>query len=191
MSLVTKLAKIKAHRVMGIDASTNAIAFTIFYNRRPRHWGKIHLNGADVYEKAGDANKKIEALWKQYEVDYIAIEAAAFINSPKVAIQLAYVYGSIIGELVKQGAKVITVPAMTWQAHIDNPPLKKDEKAKIEKEFPGKSKSWYQNKGRELRKQRTMTFFNKKWKMNLTDNDVGDSAGIAYYAYNQLTKRQT
>lgn len=189
MSLVTKLAKTQASRVMGIDASTNSIAFTIFYNRRPERWGKINLTGSDIYQKAGDANSKIQALVEQYPVDYIAIEGAAFINSPKVAIQLAYVYGSIIGRLVAQGVKVITVPAMTWQAHIGNPPLKKEEKAKIQEEFPGKSASWYQNKGREIRKQRTMSYFNKKWAMNLTDNDVGDSSGIAYYAYYQLTKR--
>lgn len=183
------LGKSQASRVMGIDASTNAIAFTIFYNRKPIHWGKVNIVGADIYEKIGDANAKMYALYKKFPVDYVAIEGAAFVNSPKVAIQLAMVYGSIVSVLVAMGCKTITVPAMTWQNFIGNPPFKKADKEKLKLEFPGKSVSWYTNKGREIRKQRTMDYFNKKWPMKLTDNDVGDSAGISYYAYNQLTRR--
>lgn len=183
------LSKTKASRVMGIDASTNSIAFTIFYNRAPVLWGKINITGSDIYQKIGDANAKIYALFKEFPVDYIAIESAVFVKSPKTAIDLAYVYGSIVGVLVSLGVEVITVPPTTWQFHIGNKLLTKVEKQKIMDEFPGKSKTWYSNKGRELRKQRTMDYFNKKWPMNLTDNDVGDSCGISYYAYHQLTRR--
>ena len=188
MSLAS-LTKTKASRVMGIDASTKAIAFTIFYNRRPVHWGKVDIVGADIYEKIGDANAKMYALFKRYPVDYVAIEAAAFVNSPQVAIQLAYVYGSIVSVMVAMGCKVITVPAMTWQNFIGNAPFKKADKEALKAEFPGKSTSWYSTKGRAIRKQRTMDYFNKKWPLSLTDNDVGDSMGIAYYAYHSLTRR--
>lgn len=188
MSLA-KLSRTKASRVMGIDASTNSIAFAVFWNRRPVKWGKINLVGTDIYEKAGDANKKIEAWIAENPVDYIAIESAVFVKSPQVAIQLAYVYGSIIGNLVAKGVKVITVQPTTWQGHIGNKILSKQEKEKIKADFPGKSSSWYQNFGRNLRKQRTMDYFNDKWDMNLTDNDVGDALGIGYYAYHQLTRR--
>lgn len=188
--MLGKLAKTKASRVMGIDASTKSIAWCIFYNRKPERWGKINIEGTDIYEKIGDANKKIYALNKLYPVDYIAIEEAVFVKSPSVAIQLAYVYGSIVGVLVSQGVKTITVRPLTWQGFIGNPALKKAEKDAIKADFPGKSTTWYSNKGRELRKQRTMDYFNRKWPvMKLSDNDVGDAAGIAYYAYNQLTKR--
>lgn len=188
--MLGKLAKTKASRVMGIDASTKSIAWTIFYNRKPERWGKIDIVGNDIYERCGDANRKIYLLNKLYPVDYIAIEAAVFVKSPSVAIQLAYVYGSIVGVLNALGVKVITVRPLEWQGFIGNPALKKPEKETIKMNNPNKSASWYQNAGRELRKQRTMDYFNKKWPgMNLTDNDVGDSAGIAYYAYYQLTKR--
>lgn len=189
MAGLASLHKTKAKRVMGIDASTKSIAFTIFHNRRPIFWGKINIDGNDIYQRIGDANQKIYALYKQYDIDYIAIEGAAFINSPKVAIQLAYVFGSVIGVLVALGCEVITVPALSWQRFIDNPPLTKVEKEKLKDDFPGKSASWYQAQGRNMRKQRTMDFFNKKWNTNLTDNDVGDSMGIGYFAYCQLTRR--
>ena len=149
----------------------------------------MNIEGSDIYEKIGDANAKMYVLYKTYPVDYIAIEGAAFVNSPKVAIQLAYVYGSIVSVGVALGCKVITVPALTWQNFIGNPPFKKPEKEALKLEYPDKSASWYQNKARNIRKQRTMDYFNNKWPMNLTDNDVGDSAGISYYAYYQLTRR--
>lgn len=186
---LASLSKTKASRVMGIDASTNSIAFTIFFNRKPVRWGKIAIQGSDIYQKIGDANAKIYALYKEFPVDYIAIESAVFVKSPKVAIDLAYVYGSIVGVLVSLGCETITVAPTTWQFHIGNKLLTKVEKENLKVEFPSKSVSWYSNKGREIRKQRTMDYFNKKWPMNLTDNDVGDSCGIAYYAYHQLTRR--
>lgn len=186
---LAQLTKTKASRVMGIDASTKSIAFTIFYNRKPERWGKIEIEGTTIYEKIGDANRKIYALNKQYPVDYIVVESAVFVKSPKVAIDLAYVFGSIIGVLVSQGVKVITVKPTEWQFHIGNKLLTKAEKEKIKSDNPGKSATWYSNTGRLLRKQRTMDYFNNKWPMKLVDNDVGDSAGIAYFGYYQLTRR--
>lgn len=189
MAGLASLSKSRAKRVMGIDASTKSIAFTIFYNRRPVHFGKVDIEGSDIYAKIGDANRKIYALYKLYEIDYIAIEGAAFINSPKVAVQLAYVYGSIIGVLVALGCETITVPAMTWQSFIDNPPFKKADKDKLKALYPDKSASWYQNMARQIRKKRTLDYFNKKFKLSLIDDDVADSMGISYYAYYQLTRR--
>lgn len=174
---------------MGIDASTNSIAFCIFYNKRPIHWGKIELDGSSIYDRIGDANKKIAVLYRTYTVDYVAIESSVFVKSMQVAIKLAYVYGSIIGVLRAQGAEVIDVAPTSWQAHLGNKPLTPYQKGMVQQEFPGKSKTWYAGKYREIRKQRTMDFFNKKWAMNLTDNDVGDACGIAYFAYWKLTTR--
>ena len=36
------LVKTKAHRVLGIDASTNSIAFCLMENDKPLKWGKIN-----------------------------------------------------------------------------------------------------------------------------------------------------
>ncbi len=37
------LVKTKANRVLGIDASTNSIAFCLMENDLPLKWGKINL----------------------------------------------------------------------------------------------------------------------------------------------------
>jgi Holliday junction resolvasome RuvABC endonuclease subunit len=187
-----ELKKAKASKVMGIDCSTHALAFTIFFNRRPIHWGKINFEGADVFERLADAADKLRAVKDEFDVDYIAFEAAimAKVKNPDVTIKLAMVYGACIAELMRKNVKVVTVKPLEWQSYIGNPNFKMAEKNALKAEFPGKSVSWYSTKIREIRKQRTMDFFNKKWpQMELTDNDVGDSAGIAYFAYHTLTAR--
>jgi hypothetical protein len=55
-------------------------------------------------------------------------------------------------------------------------------------EFPGKSKNWYQNKSREIRKQRTINFVNTYYDKNLADDDVADAVGIGHYAINNWGK---
>ncbi len=177
---------------MGIDCSTHSLAFTIFYNRKPIQWGKINFEGADVFERLADAADKLRAVKDDFDVDYIAFEGAimAKVRNPDVTIKLAMVYGACIAELMRKNVKVVTVKPLEWQSYIGNPNFKKAEKDALKVEFPGKSVSWYSTKTREIRKQRTMDYFNKKWpQMKLTDNDVGDSAGIAYYAYYTLTAR--
>ena len=48
---LAELVKTKASRVLGIDASTNSVAFCLMENDKPLKWGKIEFTGADIYEK--------------------------------------------------------------------------------------------------------------------------------------------
>lgn len=192
MSLAT-LNKTKASRVMGIDASTHSLAFCVFYNRKPVRWGKINFAGSDVFERIRDASGKVRALAEEFDVDYIAMEGAILANNRNVdvTIKLSLMYGAILAELLRGRAKVVQVKPTEWQNYIGNKVFSKLEKEQLKKDFPGYSASWYTTKTREIRKQRTMDYFNKKWPlMKLTDNDVGDSAGIAYFAYYKLTARK-
>lgn len=192
MANLKDIRKVKASRVMGIDCSTHSLAFCIVYNRKPIKWGKINFEGADVFERLADAANKIRAVKDEFDVDYIAFEGAimAKVQNPDVTIKLAMVYGACIAELMRKGVRVVTVQPLEWQSYIGNPNFKKAEKDKVALDNPGKSKVWYSNKIRELRKQRTMNFFNKKWPaMNIKDNDVGDACGLAYFAYHTKTAR--
>jgi Holliday junction resolvasome RuvABC endonuclease subunit len=192
MSL-TDLQKTKASKIIGIDASTKSLAFCVFYNRKPIKWGKIYFEGADVYERIKDAHPKVLALAKEFDADFVCLEGAILANNKnvKVTIDLSLMYGAILSVLLRGRAKVVQVTPMTWQNFIGNKSFSAAETLALKKEFPGKSTSWYTNKKRELRKQRTMDYFNAKWpQMNLTDNDVGDAAGIAYHSYYDLTRRK-
>jgi len=186
---LASLVKTKASRVLGIDASTNSIAFCLLENNIPIKWGKINLAGNDIYEKIYDAKCKVFAMLEELKSDYIAVEGAILVRSPDAVIKLSYVYGVVISELMSSGATVITVSPSSWQAHIGNKNPTKEEKEAIRLKNPGYAESWYKTQLRNMRKQRTVDFFNKKYKLKLNDFDVADSFGIAYYANEVLTKR--
>ena len=186
---LASLVKTKASRVLGIDASTNSIAFCLLENNIPIKWGKINLVSNDIYEKIYDAKCKVFAMLDQLKSDYIAIEGAILVKSADAVIKLSYVYGVVISELMSTGATVITVPPSAWQAHIGNKNPTKEEKAAIRLKNPGYAESWYKTQLRNMRKQRTVEYFNKKYQLELNDFDVADSFGIAYYANEVLTKR--
>jgi Holliday junction resolvasome RuvABC endonuclease subunit len=189
---VVQFKKVKAGRVMGIDCSTKSLAFCIFYNRRPVKWGKILFEGETVFDRLKDASQKVQAMMHEFDVDFIAMEGAILANNKnvRVTIDLSLVYGAVLAQLLYGRAKVIHVSPLEWQNAIGNKVFSRAETAQMKLDFPGKSASWYTGKKRSIRKQRTMDFINGKWPvMNITDDDVGDSCAIAYYAYNSLTRR--
>jgi Holliday junction resolvasome RuvABC endonuclease subunit len=184
-----ELIKAKANRVLGIDASTNSIAFCLMENDVPIKWGKINLSGNDIFEKIYDAKVKMSVMLEELKSDYIVVEGAVLVRSPDAVIKLSYVYGVVIAELMSTGAKVITISPTAWQAYIGNKNPTKDEKSAIRLVNPGYADSWYKNKIRNMRKQRTVDYFNKKYDLALEDFDVADSFGIAHYANKVLTER--
>ena len=174
---------------MGIDASTNSIAFCLMENDKPLKWGKIELKGNDIFEKIYDAKVKTHAMLEELKSDYIVVEGAILVRSPDAVIKLSYVYGVVIAELMSTGAKVITIGPSSWQAYIGNKNPTKDEKSAIRLANPGYAESWYKNQLRNMRKQRTVDYFNSKYSLELNDFDVADAFGIAHYSNQVLTER--
>jgi Holliday junction resolvasome RuvABC endonuclease subunit len=186
---LASLVKTKAYRVLGIDASTNSIAFCLMENDVPLKWGKINLEGQDIYEKIYDAKRKMALMLDELKADYIVVEGAILVRSPDAVIKLSYVYGVVIAELMSTGASVITISPSAWQAYIGNKNPTKEEKAAVRLAHPGYADSWYKNKIRNMRKQRTVDYFNLKYGLSIDDFDVADSFGIAHYSNQVLTKR--
>lgn len=186
---LASLKKTQANRVLGIDASTNSIAFCLMENDVPLKWGKINLSGNDIYEKIYDAKLKMSVMLDELKSEYIVVEGAILVRSPDAVIKLSYVYGVVIAELMSTGAKVITISPTAWQAYIGNKNPTKDEKAAVRLKNPGYAESWYKTQLRNMRKQRTVDYFNSKYKLSLEDFDVADSFGIAHYANKVLTER--
>jgi Holliday junction resolvasome RuvABC endonuclease subunit len=184
-----ELIKIKANRVLGIDASTNSVAFCLMENDQPLKWGKIEFAGSDIYDKILDAKNKVQGMLDELKSDYIVVEGAVFVKSPDAVIKLSYVYGVVIAELMSTGAKVVTISPTSWQAYIGNKNPTKDEKEGIRAKNPGYADSWYKNQLRNMRKQRTVEYFNNKYNLNLSDFDVADAFGIAHYSNRILTER--
>jgi len=84
------LVKTKANRVLGIDASTNSVAFCLMENDKPLKWGKINFVGQDIYEKIHDAKVKTSCMLDELKSDYIAVEGAILVRSPDAVIKLSY-----------------------------------------------------------------------------------------------------
>lgn len=184
MSLA-KLVKPKAHKVLGIDASTNSFAFCLMEERVAVKWGEIIFEGADVYERILDAKRKIKAFKNQLDTDFVVMEAAISVKSVATGIKMAYVFGAIMGELLTDNIKVVEIHPITWQSYLGNKNFTKAEKQAVKDEFPGKSENWYKGKIRELRKARTITFV-KGMGIDTENDNVADAAGIAWYAINEV-----
>lgn len=182
---LAQLVKPKAHRVLGIDASTNSFAFCLMHEKQPIKWGEIHFDGGDIYERILDAKRKIKAFKGQLNTDFVVIEAAVSVKSVQTGIKMAYVFGAIMGELLSDGVEVFEIHPITWQSYLGNKNFTKAEKQAVKDEFPGKSENWYKGKIREIRKSRTIDFV-KTMGINTENDNVSDAAGIAWYAVNEI-----
>ena len=185
------LVRPKAKRVMGLDCSTNSLAFAVFEGETPIQAGEIKFKGSTVFERLHYAKNVVHAgiLAGDFKADFIAIESAIMVKNIQVAIDLAYVYGVVIGEFMDTGALVERVAPISWQTGIGNPNLKKDEKEQIRNDNPGRSASWYSNRGRQIRKQRTLAIARQFFDIRDGSDNVGDAVGIALYSSRLLTRR--
>jgi len=182
---LAKLTRPKAHKVLGIDASTNSFAFCLMDEKTPIKWGEINFDGGDVYERILDAKRKIKAFKNELDTDFVVIEAAISVKSVATGMKMAYVFGAIMGELLSDNVEVVEVHPITWQSYLGNKNYTKAEKEAIKLEFPGKSDNWIKGKIRERRKQRTVDFVRTLGVKTESDN-VADAAGIAWYAVNEI-----
>ena len=186
MSLA-KLRKVKAHRVLGVDASTNSLAFCIIEDGTVVSHGEIFFEGADIYERVLDAKNKTKALSAVgvFAADFMALEAGIVVKSTHVGIKMAYVFGAIMGEILDDNMKVIEIHPITWQSYIGNKNFTKAEKQAVKDEFPGKTENWYKAQIRKMRKQKTMDFA-KSIGVETDSDNVSDAAGIAWYAHKKV-----
>ena len=74
------------------------------------------------------------------------------------------------------------VEPITWAAHIGNANLKKAEKDQIKLDNPNASPNKLKVFQRDFRKQRTMNYVNKRFTLDIRDNDIGDAIAIGAYA---------
>jgi Holliday junction resolvasome RuvABC endonuclease subunit len=170
--------------ILAIDASTNSMAFSIFEERKLVKYGKVNFHGNHVYERTGDATRKISAFLKDYHVDAIVVESAIYTNSQNTAITLSLVQGAILGaSQMHKKAPIVSCSPVSWQSWIGNGRLKKEEKQAI-RDLHGEEKSYsfYKSKEREFRKLRTINKINIQFDLAVDDDDVADSIAIGWYA---------
>lgn len=170
--------------ILAIDASTNSMAFSLFTERKLVKYGKVNFHGNHVYERTGDATRKISQFLKDYIIDAIVIESAIYTNSQNTAITLSLVQGAILGaSQMYHKAPIVSCSPVSWQSWIGNGRLKKHEKQAIRDLYGNdKSYSFYKAKEREFRKTRTINKINIQFDLKVDDDDVADSIAIGWYA---------
>lgn len=173
-----------------IDASTTSLAFAVFVEGKVELVGKINFEGTTVYEKVSDAARKSLGFFAEFpDVQGLVIEHTVFMNSPKTAADLALVQGAILGAASQAGIEIIgAVNPIAWQNYLGNKKFSKEEQFKLTQEHPDKSKSWYKNKERELRKLRTISLVEINYDRVISDNDVADAVGVGHYALHNWDK---
>lgn len=174
-----------ANRVLGIDSSTNSIAFCVMVDKKPVQWGEINFYGSSVYERILDAKRKIRSIKNKLNYDIICIEAAVSVMSVATGLKMAYMFGAIMGELMDDDTKVVEVHPITWQSYIGNTNFTKAKKELIKAEFPEKSDSWIKGKIRERRKQITLDFA-RTLGVEVQSDNVSDATAIAWWAANEV-----
>lgn len=187
MSLLSEL--IDVGDFVAVDSSTTSIAFAYVHNNKITRYGKMEFKGNGIYQRINDISRKTEALFRTLPVDTLVIESSFYSNNPKTSTNLALAQGAILGAASIMGVKNIgsCVP-IQWQSGIGNKAFTKEQKAELMLEYPGKSKPWYQNKVRQLRKQKTMDYVNDKYGLSVTDDDVADALGIAAFVASNRNK---
>jgi len=180
-TLTTKHTNVKT--VLGVDCSTQSFAFCLFGSDGPIRWGEIHFKGASVFERLAYGQRAVAAFKEFLEADLVVFEGAIYVQNKKTVILLAYAFGAVISALINDGAKVEEISPMEWQNAIGNKVLTKAEKQTIVDANPGKSKSWYQNKNREFRKQRTIAWVKDKFGIETDSDNVGDAVALASVAF--------
>ena len=173
-------------RIMGVDCSTYSFAFSIFDDGELVKYGQIYFDGSTVFQRLADGQRKVRAFREDLNPDLVVFESAVFVRNKNTVIQLAYAFGAIIAALIDGGAEVVGVVPTQWQYYLGNKALTKPEKDALRKDTPGKSASWYQNKGREMRKQRTIDWAKKTYGVTVESDDVGDAIGLGHYGVKEL-----
>lgn len=196
MPRVTKLLNVTPpSSFVGIDASTNSMAFAIFKNGTISRYGKIKFNGANINEKLKDISSKTKAFFdKLPDGTIIVIEDTIYTNSHNTAAQLAKAQGALLAGAFLAGAhEAYPVSPIAWQSFIGTRLLTPTEKANIKKEFPNKSAAWYKGKERDIRKHKTIDTVNKTFGFNLNDDDIADACGLVMFAsknWGKVTKEK-
>ncbi len=186
--MLSNFRKTISNDVMGIDCSTQTLAFGIISDGQLIKWGEINFEGKNIYERIQDARIKVDALAQQFPVNFVAIEAAVMVRSVQVAIKMAYVFGAVMSSLLNNNIEVIEVAPISWQSGINNKVLSAVEKAAVTRDFPGKSKSWYTNKYRLIRKDRTRQWVKRTFDQDIESDNVTDAIGIAYHAWGKTRR---
>lgn len=193
MNLVKTLKhkKTQPALIVGIDASSTAVAFSIFDQQEDKVFlvktSKIKLNNFSMNNKLKIISSFINFLLKDYKIDYIFVEQPIYIQNPATSRVLSQISGHIIGECLKHCDNVSEVTIANWKSYIGYKNVSKSEKEAWTRQYGEKESKKI---AASERKQRTIRIIHEKISGidHVTDNDICDSIGVGLYGLSLINK---
>lgn len=169
-------------KVICIDNSTNSCAYAIGEGSRLIEYGEIKFPGKDTYSRLVNIRDCLSELREKCkDINSLYIEQTTFIQSKQTVILLGVAEGATISSIAHPGMAIGRPQPIVWQRAIGNPPLSKLELAELRSNNPGKNTAWIKAESRRIRKQRTLDIVNKRFNINLDNDNLGDAVGLFAY----------
>lgn len=175
-------------RLIAVDASSSSLAYAVVEvgeGIEVLSHGKVFFGGSTPNERIRNAVTVSYELFLELSktAKYVVLEDVVFINSPQTLATLAKTWGAIVGGATLAGMSgVYKVSPIAWQSYIGTRLLTKDEKDELKELYPGRKTSWYKNKERAIRKQKTIGTINNRFGLDISDDDIADACGVAIFS---------
>ena len=177
-------------RILGLDCSTKSVAYSIFDDGKLVAFGEYYLEGANIYKRIRDAHVKTEALMDEFQdIDYIAFEKVVRVmhNNISTSLNMAKVFGAIMGVLGQTKAVIFEVPPISWQEYIGNSNITGERRRNYLMEHPELKTKAQQSKAiREHRKNVTMKWAKEKFGVETKSDNISDAVGVGFYATEKM-----
>lgn len=186
--LSTLIGRPVANRVIGVDTSTKGYAYAIIEDGKLIEYDEVLFKGKTLHEKIQQASEVARSIAMR-DPDFVLVEQTIYVNSYSVVVKMAYFVGVVLGAVGAAEIPFDDIVPINWMKHIGNPNWTKAERAEVTKQYKGKSKNWIKNKMRDMRKNRTKEIVNKRFGVDVENDNIADAIGIAIYAWEVSTKR--
>ena len=167
-----------------LDTSTRALGYASWDSGYLVDYGVIKFKKNTTFRRLIAIAEETERLFNLLDTDAVVVETAFFGPNPGTTTSLALVQGAIVGAAALNGIEEFYgVPPVVWQKGIGNNPLTLSEKIDVQEETPDKRPSWYSQRYRQLRKQRTLDIVNEMFGQGISNDDIADAIGLGLYVW--------
>jgi Holliday junction resolvasome RuvABC endonuclease subunit len=180
-------------KILGVDTSTQGIAWTQLYKGHASGLGKIELKQKDIIDKLAFHYSEWAYMLDELKPSHVFIEKSIFVKNPDTARKLSFVVGTIAAITKGKGYEVTLVEPGTWKAFLGYTNLSSKFVQQAKAELGNTEGKKFCDR---LRKSQTWRVIKHNFpdqvdefeNIGETDNDIADAWGIALYGYNLLAE---
>lgn len=177
-------------KVLGIDCSTQKLSWVIVEGDSIIDYGELYFEGTNFIKRYQNVRETVmDNLHLFKDADYLCFEKAVMVRNADVALKLAGVFAVALSCLSTLDIQAVEVQPLVWQNAIGNPIIRGEDRNKLLKSHPEiKTKSGQQKFIREVRKQKTLKYVEKRSGKLFDNDDLGDAAGLAFFFHDKIDR---